>query len=223
MDQLEALIFDCDGVLFESRAANLAYYNRILAEFRYPPVAADDHELSQFCHTASSPQVLEALLRREDLQSALSFAATLDYREFIPHMHPEQHLEEVLRTLSCLYPLAVATNRGGSIVPILEHFAYRDYFSAVVTSQDVALPKPAPDMLLLATEKLGRKPQNCLFIGDSELDKQAAAAADIRFASYGNLVTAPLRLTSHRDLLQYVQAENDESPVTAKFSSSPAR
>lgn len=222
MTQLEALIFDCDGVLFESRGANLAYYNRILGEFCYPPVDADNHELSQFCHTASSPQVLAGLLRREDVPAALAFAATLDYREFIPHMQPEQHLEEVLQTLSCRFPLAVATNRGGSIVAILDHFAYRDYFSVVVTSQDVSSPKPAPDMLLLALEKLNKKPQNCLFIGDSELDKQAAAAAGVPFAGYGNLVTAPLALTSHRELLQYVQAENGESPVTPGSFSSPA-
>jgi HAD superfamily hydrolase (TIGR01509 family) len=220
---LEALIFDCDGVLFESRGANLAYYNRILEQFSYPPVAAENHELSQFCHTASSPQVLEALVRREDLPAALAFAATLDYREFIPHMQPEEHLEEVLQTLSRQFPLAVATNRGGSIVPILDHFVYRDYFSAVVTSQDVALPKPAPDMLLLAAEKLGKKPQNCLFIGDSELDKQAAAAAGVPFAGYGTLVAGELTLSNHRDLLQYVLTENGEGPVTPGLFSSPVR
>ena len=35
LKQIEALIFDCDGVLFESREANLAYYNRILEKFSY--------------------------------------------------------------------------------------------------------------------------------------------------------------------------------------------
>lgn len=201
MQHIEAVIFDCDGVMFESRAANLAYYNRILQQFSYSPVASDDEELLHFCHTASSPQVLEVLLEREHLEDALAFSRQLDYRQFIPHMIPQDHLSELLEELKSLFPLAVATNRGRSIEPILEHFRLADYFTAVVTSHDVAAPKPAPDMLLLAAEKLAVNCENCLYIGDSELDRRAAEAAGMEFAGYGEAVTAQRRLAHHRELL----------------------
>jgi HAD superfamily hydrolase (TIGR01509 family) len=188
MKGLAAIIFDCDGVMFESKSANLAFYNRIFREFGYAPVALDQQERAHICHTASSVNVLKSLMDDAHLVEALAFSATLDYREFIPQMTPVVGLKEVLEFLQGRYPLAVATNRGGSIVPVLEHFGLQRYFDVVVNSNDVARPKPAPDMLLLAVEKLNAVPGDCLFIGDSELDMQAARGAQVRFASYGGAV-----------------------------------
>ncbi len=204
MSQIDAVIFDCDGVMFESQQANLAYYNRILAEFAYPLVSVEQKELSHLCHTASSPEVLANLLRAEDLQSALNFSATLDYREFIPHMKPELNLLDLLESLSGHLPMAIATNRGKSIISILDHFNLLKYFSVVVSSHDVERPKPAPDMLFLAAEKLEVRPDRCLFIGDSELDKLAAAEANVQFAGYGGSVSGTISLSNHLELLDYL-------------------
>lgn len=204
MSPIKGIIFDCDGVLFESKRANLAYYNRIMDKFSYPLVTVVQKERAHLCHTASSPDVLAVLLRPEDLQPALDYAATLDYREFIPHMQPEPHLAHVLEQLALDYPLAIATNRGTSVEPILSHFGFEDYFRTVVTSKDVARPKPAPDMLLLASERLGFAPENCLFIGDSELDQQAAAGASVRFVGYGGLDSGEIALKTHLQLLEYL-------------------
>ena len=204
MSRIEAVIFDCDGVMFESRQANLDYYNRILAEFGYPLVSVEQKDRALLCHTASSPEVLTNLLRESDLLSALNFAATLDYREFIPQMEPELNLHDLLESLSGNYPLAIATNRGKSILSILDHFNLQEFFAVVVTSHDVERPKPAPDMLFLAAEKLNIKPENCLFIGDSELDKLAAAEANVQFAGYGGEVSGVISLSNHLELLDYL-------------------
>lgn len=204
MSRIEGIIFDCDGVLFESKNANLAYYNRIMERFSYPLVRAEQKERAHLCHTASSPDVLAVLVTQDDWQPALDYAATLDYREFIPYMLPEPHLTPVLEQLAREYPLAIATNRGTSVEPILSHFGLESYFRTVVTSKDVERPKPAPDMLLLAAERLGLAPEKCLFIGDSELDQQAAAGANVRFAGYGGLESSELSLQSHLQLLEYL-------------------
>lgn len=206
MSSIEGVIFDCDGVLFESREANLAYYRRILEKFSYQPVVVEQKELAHLCHTASSADVLAVLVKPQDLQHALDYAATLDYREFIPYMQPEPHLAFVLEKLALDYPLAVATNRGASVEAILTHFGFEHYFSAIITSRDVKRPKPAPDMLLLASERLKMAPENCLFIGDSELDQQAAAGAKVRFAGYGGLESGELVLQNHLQLLDYLPA-----------------
>jgi len=204
MSCIHAIIFDCDGVMFESHRANLAYYNRILAEFSYPLVSTQQKELAQMCHTASSPEVLANLFCQADLTAARKFAATLDYREFIPHMEPEANFEDLLERLSDQYQLAVATNRGKSILAILEHFKLQQFFSVVVTSHDVERPKPAPDMLFLAVEKLQLEVESCLFIGDSELDKSAAAAANMPFVGYGGEVSSSISLSNHLELLDYL-------------------
>ena len=204
MSRVEGIIFDCDGVLFESKAANLAYYNRILEKFNYPPVTLEQRERAHLCHTASSPVVLAGLLAADDLLPALNYASGLDYREFIPQLRMEPYLTEVLQRLALDYPLAIATNRGGSVGSILAHFGLAGFFRTVVTCHDVERPKPAPDMLLLASERLGLAPEKCLFVGDSDLDQQAAAGAKVRFFGYGGLTSGEVSLRNHLQLLDYL-------------------
>ncbi len=204
MTGIAGIVFDCDGVLFESRAANLAYYNVVLAQFGEPPVTSDQTERAHLCHTAASPEVFRVLLGEERRAPALEAASQLDFRRFIPEMTPEPGLIESLRELAAHYPLAVATNRGGGMREILAHFALDDYFRAVVTSRDVPRPKPYPDMLLEAARQLQLAPANLLFVGDSELDQSAAAAAGMRFAAYRRDLPAEVQVDSHRQLLEWV-------------------
>ena len=51
---------------------------------------------------------------------------------------------------------------------------------------DVPRPKPHPDQLVKITRRFNIKPYQTLYIGDSELDEAAAAAADVPFAAYRN-------------------------------------
>ncbi len=207
MGRLSGVIFDCDGVLFESRRANLAYYNAILARFDEPEVTEAQSERANLCHAAASPEVLAELLGPDRAEAALEFAATLDYRQFIPWMDPEPGMREALEMLSAQIPLAVATNRGTSMPEILVHFGLQDYFSAVITSRDVARPKPHADMLLLAAERLALPLESLLFVGDSVYDRMAAEAADIPFIAYRPTFDYPRKVTSYDQLLAVVARE----------------
>ena len=129
MNGIRGIVFDCDGVLFESRKANLAYYNTVLSHFDEPPVTESDHANAHLCHTAASTHVLIQLLGEKRAPKALSLAAQLDYRQFIPYMMPEPGMREAIAQLAGAYPLAVATNRGHSMVAILEHFELNSFFS----------------------------------------------------------------------------------------------
>jgi len=201
MNGLRGVIFDCDGVLFESRGANLAFYNAVLAHFDEAPVLPEETARAHLCHTAASPRVLEVLLGSERATSGLAYAASLDYRQFIPFMTPEPDLEPSLARLAKSLPLAVATNRGGSVREVLRHFALADFFSVVVTSKDVPAPKPSPDMLLLALDQLKLAPAEVVFVGDSELDQIAAKAAGIRFVAYKGMIEGDYAVNSHRELV----------------------
>jgi len=200
MNGIRGIIYDCDGVLFESRAANLAYYNAVLQQLGEPCVAAADRVKAHLCHTAASPEVFASLLGPARVEQALACAAALDYRQFIPFMTPEPGMVETLAELSARMPLAVATNRGTSMPEILRHFDLGRYFHTVVTSRDVLRPKPHPDMLELAASRLGLVAGELLFVGDSELDSQAAARAGIRFAAYKGDLPGELKIDSHQKL-----------------------
>jgi HAD superfamily hydrolase (TIGR01509 family) len=116
-------------------------------------------------------------------------------------MEPEAGLVEALSVLSQARPLAIATNRGFSMPQILEHFSLSGFFSVVVTSRDVARPKPHPDMLFEAARQLELPVDRLLFIGDSELDFAAASAAGMPFAAYRQALDADCRLESHLQLV----------------------
>lgn len=206
-NRIRGIIYDCDGVLFESRQANLAYYNAVLADLGEPLVAQDQADRAHLCHTAASPDVFAGLLGAQHVAQAMALAEQLDVRRFIPWMNPEPGMLEALRALSACYPLAVATNRGASIGPILEHFALGAYFQTVVTSRDVERPKPFPDMLLEAARRLELPPEQLLFVGDSPLDQRAAQSAGIVFANYRGELESAIRIDHHQQLVEFLISE----------------
>jgi HAD superfamily hydrolase (TIGR01509 family) len=197
MNGIRGIVFDCDGVLFESRQANLAYYNTILTHFGEPLVEDSDHVRAHLCHTAASTHVFTQILGAERASKALSLAAELDYRQFIPYMNPEPGMKDALSRLAELFPLAVATNRGYSMPAIIEHFGLNGLFQTIVTSRDVEHPKPAPDMLYEAARRLTFATHELLFVGDSELDQAAAQTAGMSFAVYKGNLQADVRLEHH--------------------------
>jgi len=205
---LEGILFDCDGVLFESRDANLAFYNRILEQFGEPGIVPEESEKAHLCHTAASPEVFEALLGPERADQARAYASTVNFRQFIPFMKPAPGIYDALHQLSARLPLGVATNRGNSMQEILDHFAMGRFFSVVVTSRDVLRPKPHPDMLFLAAERMEIDPENLLFVGDSELDEAAAATAGVRFVGYGAGAPGETVVRSHGELLDWIRRSN---------------
>jgi phosphoglycolate phosphatase len=202
MNGIRGIVFDCDGVLFESRKANLAYYNTVLNHFGESPVEESDHARAHLCHTAASTHVFAQLLGKERAPKALSLAAGLDYRQFIPLMEPEPGMKDALSELAGFFPLAVATNRGVSMLSILEHFELSRFFQTVVTSHDVEHPKPAPDMLHEAARRLQFSTNELLFVGDSELDQAAARSAGMPFAVYRGSLQADVQIGHHEELVE---------------------
>ena len=180
------IIFDCDGVLFASEAANLAFYNHIFEFFGLPVVEADDEVQLAILHTYSSHQVFEYFFGQgQRYQEVLVYARTVDYRQFVPLMEPQPGLYEVLGRLAERYRLGIATNRTGTMFLVSRIFRLQPYFQHMVTAGDVPRPKPHPDMLHRALELFQVEPQAALYIGDSELDYRASRAAGIPFIGFG--------------------------------------
>ena len=75
-------------------------------------------------------------------------------------------------------PQAIATSsRRPTVERYLGHVGLLEHFSAVVSREDVARPKPAPDPFLIAAERLGLAPADCLALEDSYHGIAAAHAA----------------------------------------------
>ncbi|MDK2848490.1 MAG: hypothetical protein PWP34_1843 [Desulfuromonadales bacterium] len=198
---VRGIIYDCDGVLFDSRRANLAFYSRVFEHFGEPPLVDGDSPAADICHTYASNDVFRMLLGEERVAKARAYAATIELQPLLRLMVPEKGVLQVLRRLSESKQLALATNRDRRVHSILRHFNLAPFFTKVVTSQDVRHPKPSPDMLLAAVEGLGLTPEEVLFLGDSKLDLQAARNAGVRFVAYKGMVESELSIREHKDMI----------------------
>jgi len=183
--RIAGVVFDCDGVLIDSRVANTAYYNRIREIGGLGPMNPEEEDYTHM-HT-----VRESLIRifPQELHGRLKeFAEKVDYgRDILPMAHLEPGAHACLESLSARgLRLAVFTNRGSrGMGVVLDSFNLRSYFDPVITAADVKA-KPAPDGLVRIAELWRRPPEDLVFVGDSLLDAMAAEAAKARFLAYRN-------------------------------------
>jgi phosphoglycolate phosphatase-like HAD superfamily hydrolase len=181
---LRLVVFDCDGVLFDSWRANVAFYNAVLTAAGLPPL---DEAGEHLCHRLSSPQLYEALFGDDPalLRRVADVAAGIDYTPFFDLMIPAVDLEASLARLAAHCPLALATNRGRTVAGLVRRFRLDAFFRIRVGILDVARPKPAPDMLLRCLEHTGVAAAHAVYVGDTELDRAAAAEAEMAYIGVG--------------------------------------
>jgi N-acetyl-D-muramate 6-phosphate phosphatase len=87
-------------------------------------------------------------------------------------------VDEMLKQLHGHYPMAVISARDeSSTMAFLEQFDLVKYFDVVVTGLSAKHTKPYPDPILLAAQKMGAAPENCLMIGDTTVDIRAGKSA----------------------------------------------
>ena len=178
------VIFDCDGVMFDSRRANEAFYNHLLSHFGLPPMNADDVD---FVHMATAEASVNHIIRDESLRAeAQAYRLALSYEPFNRLMVMDPDLIDVLKFLKPRFLTAVATNRSNTIGPLLKAFGLTGYFDLVVSSLDVRQPKPDPESILLILDRLAVAAEEALFVGDSESDSRAGQSAGVHMAAFRN-------------------------------------
>jgi phosphoglycolate phosphatase len=142
---ISAVIFDCDGVMFDSRRANIRFYNHLLLHFGLPPMTEDKIE---YVHMHTSDESVRYIFEGTPYtEQAQVYRWDIDYTPFIQDMIMEPGLKEALEVLKLRFGLAVATNRSNTINDVLEWNGLVEYFAIVVSSLDVKNPKPHPEAL----------------------------------------------------------------------------
>lgn len=184
MKKDSAVIFDCDGVMFDSRQANINFYNHILAHFDLS--AMKERDVS-YVHMHTADESVRHIFRGTPHgEQAQKYRVKMDYAPFIKDMIMEPGLKELLRLLKPKFGLAVATNRSNTIGKVLEWSGLDEYFDIVVCSLDVKNPKPHPESLFKILGFFDIGSMQAMFVGDSIVDYETARAAEVPFVSYKN-------------------------------------
>ncbi len=181
---IRLVAFDCDGVLFDSRQANTAFYNAILAHFEQPPLTP---EAEDFVHSHTVWESLAyAFQGYRRLEAVFAYCRTLNYQPFIPMMVEEPHLRDFLGYLRPAFFTALATNRTTTTHAVLSYHGLTEDFDLVVSAQDVSRPKPHPEAFERILNHFGLTPREAIFIGDSAVDEAFAANAGVDLVAYRN-------------------------------------
>lgn len=186
------VLFDLDGTLVDSAPDLCAAVAAALRGVGLPPHDVDavrsmigegqrvliERAVTRAGATPSTALIDDVLFRFRSYYSEHLVVRTTLY----------QHVRETLRALSHDrgLPLAVATNKPGAWARrIIEAFDLLDCFgslSRVLGEDDVGARKPDPRLLLSLCQAAGVPPAETLMVGDSAIDRQAAARAGTQFA-----------------------------------------
>jgi len=210
---VECVIYDCDGVLFDSLTANRKLYNYIAVSAGRGPLT--EGELL-YCHMHTVGESVHYLFIEdpEGEAKALKFLKEqVDFRDFIPYLVMEPHLLETLSALRQKAVMtAISTNRTTSMPHIMKRFNLEPYFDMVVTALDVALPKPHPESVMRILDNLHVRPEGALYVGDSEIDLNTARSSGVKFVAYKNrAISTGILIEDHREILRFL--ENQAPPL----------
>ncbi len=202
---LRAVIFDCDGVMFDSRQANINFYNHLLARFDLPPMEPEEID---YVHMSTGSDSVKYIFRKTPhFEEAEAYRLQMDYTPFIKDMIVAPGLEDLLLKLQPEFHLAVATNRSNTIDEVLGQNGLAGLFDMVVSSLDVKNPKPHPESIFKILSFFELTPTQAIYIGDSSVDYETALAAHVCFVAYGNdQLEAPFKVHTMGEVAEVIRA-----------------
>lgn len=201
--KLKLVIFDCDGVMFDSKFANQTYYNFLLKHFDRPEMNADELEYVHIHNVMESTLHIFRHYPEQDLAAVDNFRQKTGYAPFLRYMTIESDLIQFLDICKPKYQLAISTNRTNTMQPILDQFALGNYFTKVMTAENAKRPKPAPDALLEILEHCDCQVDEAIYIGDSIIDRQHSEGCGMRLIAFRNkALAAEYHVNSFMEILE---------------------
>lgn len=189
MNDPQTLIIDLDGTLVDSAPLIAGIINQMLADRGAGRrVTASD---ARVYLTQGGSQLVAALLgpNLSDLDTDLADFRTRYAASDTPIDCLFPGVREGLAALSALgVRMAICSNKPQSLCnKIVADLDLDSHFGAIVGSSDDLPLKPAPDLAHRALALLGNTAEHCLYVGDSDVDRQTAASAglDFLFVTYG--------------------------------------
>lgn len=176
----DGLIFDLDGTLVDTVPARIDGWVEVLSAEGFgasraeigPTIGMDGKRLAREVAAANGRQLDDEAAERIDRAAGEAF----DRLNTAPRTLPG--LAAVLATIEALgLPWVIATSSRKAQVAVSVAALGLEQEPEIVDGSHVEHAKPAPDLLLLAAERLGLPPDRCWAVGDSTWDIRAAAAA----------------------------------------------
>lgn len=178
-----AVIFDMDGVLVDSNPFHLEKWIDLLKENKVPfnpqelPMQILGHRNDTAFRHFFGPEITNEESRRlsDELEERFRSA-------FAPHAKPLPGLSALIAECEKSgVPMAVASSAMAKNVEfIVDVLHFRPFFRCLVSGDEVAHPKPDPEIYLKTARKLGVEPADCVAFEDSHVGIEAAKRAGMK-------------------------------------------
>jgi beta-phosphoglucomutase family hydrolase len=175
--QFRAYLFDCDGTLVDSMPIHYIAWKKALGEWNCP----FEEELFYAWGGRPVTDIIRSLNEMNQLNMPVEEVARRKEEMYYEQLHDLQGIPEVIEHVEASYgkiPFAVVSgSRRKSVTSALTRLNLLDKFETLVCAEDYTNGKPAPDGFLLAAERLGVAPADCLVFEDTAMGIEAATAA----------------------------------------------
>jgi beta-phosphoglucomutase family hydrolase len=181
---LKAVIFDMDGVIIDSEYIHAGVEKALFKSLGFE-ISEEEHNSYVGVTTKSMWQKLKdkyGLSQDVDELVRMNKDSYISTLTGIVGLKPIPGAVELIRDLHANgIKIGLATSSNfREIEAIIGRFNLKSYFHTLTSGEEVANGKPAPDTFLLAAERLGCKPEECVVIEDSNNGVTAAKAGNMK-------------------------------------------
>ena len=187
---MKAIIFDLDGVICFTDVYHYEAWKKLADELKIP----FDYKVNNRLRGVSRMESLNIILEQareeytEEEKLALAEKKNGIYVKLLDNMSEKNLTSEVKQTLDKLrgrgYLLAIGSSSKNT-KRILEKLGLDGYFDAVADGTEIKNSKPDPEVFLLAAQKLGLEPADCLVVEDAVAGVEAAVNGGFCCAGLG--------------------------------------
>jgi phosphoglycolate phosphatase len=180
----EAVIFDLDGTLLDTLDDLCDSANFVLEQNGYP--THDREKYSYFVGNGARKLIERALPENQRGKESVEIYLGQWRRAYKSRWNnktkPYDGINDMLLKLRELrIPMAVLSNKThNEVLKIMDFYFDDSLFFSIDGQQDHIPHKPAPDGVYTICEKLGVKPENCLFVGDTSVDMETAKISGMK-------------------------------------------
>ncbi len=173
------VIFDCDGVLVDSEMLSAGVLMAMMAEVGFP-ITEDifRHDFLGRSFASAATRTLERFGSPMPADFQIRYRTRL-LQKLRGNLQRMAGVESVLAGLRVPFCLATSSSPERLAVTMSETGLGKWFEGRSFTASLVTNGKPAPDLFLLATSKMGFTPDQCVVIEDSEIGVRAGIAANM--------------------------------------------
>ena len=191
MSQLKAIVFDMDGLMVDSEPLSQQAWNEYLRPYGHILTDEIVQTIIGLRADLSTPRIKEIFNLPDPVPTIISKRAAL-YGTIrargVPPMPGLLALHEEIARRQIPWGVATSSPRDHA-VELLEQLNLLEQCQAITGGNEVTHSKPHPEIYLLAAERLGFAPEDCLALEDSGPGSQAAAAAGMTVIAVPNAQT----------------------------------